>query len=280
MKQKTTLLLTVMLFIAGNCLAQNGEVKFSKSPKSADGSTEFTSGEHIYAHVSFKVPIASLLKIENRPVNFTTEISSGGKLLEEEMFPFDQNVVRSSKSTTMIVPVISNPDPAADVPNFGKNLFAFRLPAVLAKTAPGSYEIEFVLKSYNFKDAGEPLAKGSFKLTIGAGSSAWFKTNEKDSYDALSARGVKGIVVSERDIQMGAVGGTNVITLVNNCGRSVWLRKASGSDKREYRLAPKQEMRYDRDAGYLEEWNFGTKKWTTVTKVWAPGPNGKANICK
>jgi len=58
------------------------------------------------------------------------------------------------------------------------------------------------------------------------------------------------------------------------------MRKASGSDKTEYRLSPGQTMRYDRDGGYLEEWNFGTKRWTTVTKVWSPGPDGKANICQ
>lgn len=259
-------------------MAQSGEVTFSKSSKLAESTGEFKSGEFIFAHVKFSQPIAALLTLNDRPVTFLAEYYVKDKMVEEDMFGFDVTKVKGAKQNIIIVPIIS--DPAGDVPSFGKNLFSTRLPAALAKLPEGIYEIDFKLKSYNYKDASEPMATGKFKLLIEAGAKAWYQKNEKDSYDALTKRGVTGVVVSERDVAMGVVGGSNVITLVNNCGRHVWLRKATGSDKREYRLAPGQEMKYDRDSGYLEEWNFGTKKWTTVSTVWAPDASGKAKICK
>jgi hypothetical protein len=276
--KKIALIAAVIIFTCFGANAQGTELQFSKSAKTADGTTEFKSGDFIYAHLKFAQPIASMLTLNDRPVTFLTEFHSKGKLMEEEMYGFDAAKVKGAKQTSIVLPIVS--DPAGDVPAFGKNMFAIRLPAALAALPEGSHEIEFKAKSYNYKDAAEPFATGKFTLVIVPGANAWYKKNEKDSYDAMTKRGVTTVIASERDVAMGVVGGTDVVTLVNNCGRSVWMRKASGSDKREYRLAPGQEMKYDRDGRYLEEWNFGTKKWNMVTRVFSTGPDGKANICK
>ena len=61
--------------------------------------------------------------------------------------------------------------------------------------------------------------------------------------------------------------------------RAIRKRKAGSSDKTEYRLSSGQTMKYDRDSGYLEEWNFKTLKWGTVSTVWSADSTGKANIC-
>lgn len=278
MKLRSILALCTILVFAFAAEAQTGEVKFSKSAKAADGSVEFNSGEFIYAHIAFPQAISGMLTLNERPVTLVAEFYSKGKMLEEDMFGFDTAAVRGSKQTSIVIPVVS--DPAGDVPSFGKNLFSTRLPAELAKLPEGRHEIELQLKSYNFKDATEVMAKGTFTLVIAGGARAWYQKNGNEAFEAMAKRGVTSVNVSARDAAMGVVGGTSVITLVNNCGRSVWMRKASGSDKTEYRLSPGQTMRYDRDGGYLEEWNFGTKRWTTVTKVWSPGPDGKANICQ
>ncbi len=277
MKKNKLLLTLALLLLSFNISAQTAEIKFSKSSKTVEESTEFKSGEFIFAHVNFGKPVAAILTLEDRPVTFMAEYYSKGKMIDDEMFGFDVAKVKGAKQTSMVLPIIS--DPAGDVPAFGKNLFATRLPAAFAKLPEGRHEIEYFVKSYNYKDASEALASGKFTLVIESGARAWFQKNEKDSYDSLTKRGVSTVTVSARDAAMGVVGGKSVITLVNNCGRSVWLRKASGSDKREYRLAPGQDMKYDRDSGYLEEWNFGTKKWNTVTKVFEAGADGKANIC-
>lgn len=276
-KNKLFLSIFCLLLGAGIVSAQTGEITFSKSSKTADGSTQFKSSEFIFAHVKFKQPISAMLTLNERPVTFLTEFYSNGKMIEDDMFGFDTTKVKGAKEASIVFPIIS--DPAGDVPSFGKNLFSTRLPAALAKLPEGTHEIEYFVKSYNYKDAAEAMAKGKFTLVIESGARAWYLKNEKDSYDSLTKRGVSSVIASSRDVAMGVVGGTSVVTLVNNCGRSVWLRKSLGSDKREYRLSAGEEMKYDRDSGYLEEWNFGTKKWSTVTKVFQADSTGKAKIC-
>jgi hypothetical protein len=277
MKKLSFCLLFLVLGMFAGVVNAN-EVRFSTSSTGTASATEFRSGEYIYAHVKFKAPPASVFTYNGRPVTFSAEFYSGGKMLEEEMFGFDEAKVKGSKQDAIVFPVVS--DPAVDVPAFGKNLFATRIGAEFGKLTPGRHEIEFRLRSYNYKDGSENMAVGKFTLIVEPGAAAWYKKNAADSYDAMVKRGVTTVTASARDVAMGVVGGTSVITLVNNCGRSVWLRKALGSDKTEYRLSPGQSMKYDRDSGYLEEWNFGTRKWGTVTKVWTPGPDGKANICQ
>lgn len=273
---RITFFLLILAICCTTSAAQIGTVEFSNSSKTVESKTEFKSGEFIFAHVKFAQPFSGLLKLDDKPLTIVAEYYLNGKLLDDDMFGFESAKVKGTKSAAFVCPVIS--DPADDVPSFGKNLFSTRLPAALAKLAPGKHEIEFQLKSYGYKDASESMATGKFSILIESGAKAWFQQNERDSYDALTKRGVHGTVVSSRDIAMGATS-ANAITLVNNCGSSVWLRKSLGSDKTEYRLSPNQEMRYDPDAGYLEQWNFKTLKWNTVTKVWQPNAAGKAMIC-
>ncbi|HRH46721.1 MAG TPA: hypothetical protein PKY82_34065 [Pyrinomonadaceae bacterium] len=265
------------LAICQTIFAQSNEIAFSKSAKIVESKTEFKSGEFIFAHLKFSQPLSNSLSITDKPITLIVEYYSNGKMLDDEMFGFETANVKKSKLTSIVLPIIS--DPATDVPAFGKNLFSTRLPASFAKLPEGNHEIEFKLKSYEFKDGKELLASGKFTIIIESGSRAWYQQNEKDAMAAFSKRGINSVVVSERDYAMGVVGGTSVVTLINNCGKSVWLRKAIGSDKTEYRLAPGQTMKYDRDSGYLEEWNFGTKKWSIVSKIWEPDSTGRANIC-
>lgn len=257
--------------------AQTGKVVFSKSPKTPEAVAEVKSGEFLYAHVQFSKPLAGILTITDKPVTLTAEFYLKGKLLDDEMFGFDTARVKASKATAIVLPVVS--EAAVDVNSFGKNLFSVRLPASLAALPEGRHEIEMKITSFNFKDGAEPLAAGNFVLVVEAGARAWYQQNSKDVMAAFSKRGITSVDVSERDAAMGVVGGKDVITLVNNCGRSVWMRKATGSDKREYRLAPGQTMLYDRDGSALEEWNFGTQKWNLVTRAFSADTGGKANIC-
>jgi len=277
MTRTLSLLILLLAVINLSATGQTGEITFSKSAKNAENTTVFKSGEFIFAHVKFKQTVAGLLALSDKPVTFVTEFYSNGKMIDDEMFGFDLAKVKNAQQTTLIFPIVS--DPNADLPLWGKNLFSTRLPAALAKLPEGKHEIEYKVKSYNFKDAAESMAEGKFTLVIEVGAQAWYKKNEKESYDAFTKRGVTTVDVSERDLAMGVVGGKNVMTLINNCGKSVWLRKLAGSDKTEYRLSPGQDMKYDRDTGYLEEWNFTTQKWNTVSKIWEPDSKGKANIC-
>lgn len=275
--RKILILVLSCVFLSTTGFAQTAEIVFSKSSKNAEAASEFSSGEYIFAQVKFSKPLSGVLTFNDKPVTLIAEYYLKGKMIDDEMFGFEAANIKNSKQTSIVLPVIS--DTSNDVTTFGKNLFAVRLPASFAKLPDGKHEIEYKLNSYNFKDGSEPVAVGKFTLSIQSGAKIWYVQNEKDAMAAFSKRGITSVNVSARDAAMGVVGGTSVVTLVNNCGKSVWLRKAIGSDKTEYRLSPGQTMKYDRDSGYLEEWNFGTKKWNTVTKVWNSDANGKANIC-
>lgn len=274
---KLLILVLLTVFFSTVTFSQPAEIVFSKSSKTPEAVSEFKSGGFIFAHIKFSKPLSVMLTLTDKPITLIAEYYAKGKMIDDEMFGFETANIKNSKQTSIVLPVIS--DSANDVTTFGKNLFAVRLPASFAKMPVGKHEIEYKLNSYNYKDANEPLAAGKFILNIENGAQAWYLQNEKETMAAFSKRGITSVNVSVRDAAMGVVGGTSVITLVNNCGRSVWLRKALGSDKTEYRLSAGQTMKYDRDSGYLEEWNFGTRKWNTVSKIWTADASGKANIC-
>lgn len=74
-------------------------------------------------------------------------------------------------------------------------------------------------------------------------------------------------------------GGPQIVTFVNNCKMTVWLRKCIGSDKREYRLSPGATMQYDLNDSYLEQWNFSTGKWGSISYKGVTD-GSKINVCK
>lgn len=251
--------------------AQNAEVVFSKSLKEADKATEFKSGEYIYAHLKFGKPLGEALTVGTTNVSFTSELYAGSRLLAEEFSSgHDPDKVRNAKETGYIIPIVSNPD--VDMFNLGTKKFAFEMPLGLSKLSPGTHEIQLKVKSGAFRDGAEYLATGKFTLTVDANGQAWYQKNEQESRNAQIRKGSSAKVTSYTAT-------SPVITLVNNCGRSVWLRYALGSDKTEYRLGANQTMKYNSDNGYLEEWNFGTRKWTTVKTMFKTDANGRANIC-
>ena len=270
MRNNLIMIITLMILTV-SISAQDAEIIFSKSLKESDKATEFTSGDYIYAHLKFNKPFAQVLNVGTTYVSFTSELYAGSRLLAEEFSAgHDPDKVRSAKETTYLIPIVSNPD--VDLFNLGSKKFAFEMPLGLSKLTPGTHQIELRVKSGSYKDGSSYLATGRFNLTIGPDGQAWYQKNEKDARNAQIRKGSSARVTSYTET-------TGIITLVNNCGRSVWLRYALGSDKSEYRLGAGQTMRYNTDNGYLEEWNFGTKKWNTITTMFKTDANGRANIC-
>lgn len=249
------------------------EIVFSKSAKTADGSTEFKSGDFIYAHIKFSRPISDVLTVGTTSISFASELYAGSRLLGEEFSAgHDPDKIRNAKETSYIIPVVS--DPAFDLFNFGAKKFAFEMPRGLSKLTEGTHEIQLKVKSYAFKDGNDYLVTGKFNLTVGNDGQDWYQKNEQAARDAQLRKGSSAKILAPSTTT------SITVTLVNNCGRSVWLRFALGSDKAEHRLSPGQTLKYNSDYGYLEEWNFGTKKWTTVKNMFAADKNGRANICK
>ncbi len=269
---KIVLICSVLIALSLPAIAQDAEIVFSRSPKAAEGATDFKSGEYIYAHIKFNKPISEVLTVESSYISFTSELYAGSRMLGEEFSAgHDPDKIRSAKETIYVIPIVS--DPAFDLFNFGSKKFAFEMPKGLGKLNEGTHEIQLKVKSYAYKDGGDYLAMGKFNLSVESGAQVWYQKNEQAARDAQLRKG------SSANILSASTTGSSVMTLVNNCKRSVWLRFALGSDKKEHRLGPGQTMRYNTDYGYLEEWNFGTKKWTTVKTMFSPDSSGKANIC-
>lgn len=269
------ILVLILLVMGFNSAAfAQAEIIFSKSGKTAEKTVEFKSGEHIYAHVKFNKPISEVLTVGTTNVSFTSELYAGSRLLAEEFSAgHDPDKVRNSKETSYVIPIVS--DPSFDLFNFGDKKFAFEMPLGLAKLNPGTHEIQLKIKSWLYKDGTGYLAIGKFNLTVEAGGQAWYQKNSKEGRDAQLRKGSSAKILSPSTTT------SAVVTLFNNCGKSVWLRYALGSDKSEYRLGLGKTMKYNSDNGYLEEWNFGTKKWTTVKTMFAaPDKNGRSNICQ
>lgn len=253
--------------------AQAFEIVFSKSPKVAEPVTEFRSGDFIYAHIKFNKPIGEVLTIGTTNISFTSELYAGTRQIGEEFSAgHDPDRVKAAKDTAYVIPIVS--DPAVDLFNIGAKKFAFEMPMALSRLSEGSHEMELKVKSYAYQDGASYIATGKFRLNVESGAQAWYQKNEKDARNAQLRKG------SSANILSASVETSGVITLVNNCKRNVWLRFALGSDKTEYRLGPGQTMRYNTDYGYLEEWNFGTRRWGTVKTMFSADKNGRANICK
>jgi len=273
MLRKFLLISLVITALGLTVRAQDVEIVFSKSSKDANGAAEFKSGEYIYAHLKFNKPISEVLTVGSTYISFTSELYAGSRLLGEEFSAgHDPDKIRNTKETVYVIPIVS--DPAVDLFNFGAKKFAFEMPLGLSKLSEGKHEIQLKVKSGAFRDGTDFLAVGKFNLTVENGGQAWYQKNEKDARDAQLRKGSSAKILSPSTTT------GSVITLVNNCGRSVWLRYALGSNKNEHRLSAGQTMRYDTDYGYLEEWNFGTRKWNTVKTMFSADKDGKANICK
>ncbi len=64
-----------------------------------------------------------------------------------------------------------------------------------------------------------------------------------------------------QDLAFSTSSSTDYVYYVNTCGRLVWIRQES---VKEYYMYSGDKIKLDRSRGYIEQWNFGTKKWKTT----------------
>lgn len=148
-----------------------------------------------------------------------------------------------------------------------------------------------------FVDAMAALPAGMHKLTlvaeieyskgkkkvIGYRNFTFNSTAGNPKYKAISEKLAKRFSMTENELNAEfweKFGGPDVVTLVNNCSATVWLRKSLGSDKAEVRIPSGGTFRYDTNDGYLEQWNFKTMRWSSVSDFFSNRQGDKVNICK
>ncbi len=252
-------------------LAQEAEIIFSKSMKETEQATEFKSGEPFYALVKFKKPISQVLVPENRMVGITVELYKGKSMIAEESFGgHDPDKFRVAKETNYILPIVS--DLKADVFNLGKKeVTAVEMPLAFSRLAPGTHEIEFQLKSLTYKDGEEAFAKGKFTLINDNFSQAWFAKHAQDSRDHRLLKSGSGN-------QTSVTVGTYTVTVTNNCGKTMLIRKAIGVEKTQWLLVSGQKVKLSSALlGSLEQSNNG--RWTSLPYL-TPDDKNNANLCK
>jgi hypothetical protein len=165
-----------------------GTIYFSTlCDKNAPANTDFKNGDFIFSHVKFTKPLSQVLSLTGKPVTFHIEYSENGKLLEYEDLGMNEADIKSATIAGYVVlPVVSDPD--GNCVSYKKNLFATYFPPVLAKLSNGKHTITAKVLSYNYKDAKEVMAEGTFNLTITDPS--FYKKNADLAYKAMGARGI------------------------------------------------------------------------------------------
>jgi hypothetical protein len=124
----------------------------------------------------------------------------------------------------------------------------------LAKLPAGNHELTFVLE----------LASGKKYQLAGVQKIAFKSAAGNPKYLKQAELIKERMSMSENelaDIRRLKYAGEDWALYENNCGRTVWLRQ---DESKEYYLYPGNKGMFDRNAGTLEQWNFGTRKWLPI----------------
>jgi hypothetical protein len=181
--------LILCLFVFYHASAQTvGSVYFATScDKNAPENKDFNNGDFIFSHVKFAKPLSQILSLTGKPVTFHVEYHENGKLIEyEDLGMNEANIKSATTAGYVVLPVVS--DPAGNCVSYKKNLFATYFPPALAQLSVGKHTITAKVFSYNYKDAKEVMAEGTFTLNIT--NPSFYKKNADEAYKAMSARGV------------------------------------------------------------------------------------------
>lgn len=159
--------------------------------------------------------------------------------------------------------------PKLDV--YGYNNQTVEYAKALAGLPAGNHNLKFVAEVQYGKDTRKVfgLRKFTYKSTAG---------NPK--YTAMIPELEKRLSMTEDELSAEhweKFGGPDPVTLVNNCGRTVWLRNTSS--EAEVYIGPGKKYTYDRNEGYLEQWNFGTMRWKIISHVFKVSRDEEVNIC-
>jgi len=186
--QKLFLTILLLLFVRSLSAQSVGSVYFSNScDKNAPENATFNNGEFIFSHVKFTKPLSQILSLTGKPVTFHIEYAENGKRIEYEDLGMNEAEIKAATSAGYVVlPVVS--DPAGNCVSYKKNLFATYFPPALAKLSIGKHTITAKIFSYNYKDAKEVMAEGTFTLNITVPS--FYKKNADEAYKAMGARGI------------------------------------------------------------------------------------------
>lgn len=124
----------------------------------------------------------------------------------------------------------------------------------LSNLPAGNHQLTLVLE----------LVSDKISQLIGVQNLTFTSVAGNPKYKKEAAQLKERLLMSESelaDVRLMKYGGEDWAVYENNCGRIVWLRQ---DENKEYYLYPGDKGKFDRNAGPLEQWNFGTLKWKTI----------------
>jgi len=212
--------------------------------KGANGPVLFTDGQKINYSIYFNDE-----KIKNKYMNRLTEfvltLKEGDKILAQSI---DLNIFQGSPKFPSL---IYNPDKSVMI---AKEAFTYVFMEALSKLSAGNHTLKLV---WELAAGNDDDVVGVRTITYKAvsGNPKFTKWAEDTKAQKLMSRKELGELMFLRSPS------NDWVMYENNCGRVVWLRQ---DEYKEFYLYPGNKGRFDRAAGTLEQWNFGTLKWKTV----------------
>lgn len=192
-------------------------------------------------------------------------LKEGDKIIAQHLW---EQSCDESGCNQLYIDLVTNPDNLI----FKNQSTAFV--EALASLSAGAHKLTLVAEIEYSKGKKKVVGLRNFSFNSVAGN---------PKYTAIAAKLAKRLNMTENELNAEfweKFGGPDVVTLVNNCSRTVWLRKSIGSDKAEVRIPPGGTFKYDTNDGYLEQWNFGTLRWMSTQNFFTNRQGDKVNICK
>ncbi len=206
-------------------------------------SVVFSDGQKISASISYKDNIKK--KYMYRLVESVLSLKKGDKIIAQSI---NHNIFNGySRHTT----IVCNPDKMVMI---ATSNFTHIFMDALSKLPAGNHKLKLVYEIASGKDSDiVGLRNVTYKSKTGNPIfTKWAKDTKEQSEMSNAERGDLSFLRSPSH---------DWVLYKNNCGRVVWLRQ---DNYKEYYLYSGDEGRFDRARGYLEQWNFGTRKWKSI----------------
>lgn len=203
----------------------------------------FTDGKLISKSISMNDKIRT--KYEYRFSGFTTTLIKGNEIIAQHI----NSSIYTGNSSGNFVTIMNSTDEKQ--PIYAVDYFTGNFMEALAKLPAGTHKLKFVweISSDNDKDI------------VGV-RTVTFKSDGKNlKYIKWGKETNELILLSLSEISnlaFSTSSSNDFAYYVNTCGRLIWIRQNGTT---EYYMYPGDKIKFDRSSGYIEQWNFGTKKW-------------------
>ncbi len=230
------------------------------------------SGKTDNVRMSLKTGSSTQGYAANKPLSFTdgqkisVNINFDQAIKDKYMYCLTEYILTLKKGDEIIAQDIRHSifDGYSDFPNLiynpeetvmiAKSAFSVVFMEALAKLPAGNHKLKFVYEIASGNDS-EFVGLRTVTYKAKTGNPTFTKWAEETQAQIEMSNAELGNLSFLRSPS------NDWVYYENNCGRTVWLRQ---DDYKEYYLYPGDQGKFDRNNGYMEQWNFGTWEWNSV----------------